>query len=57
MGEKAKSTGRAVSLQPMSANDRRLIHLALKHDREIETRSEGEGGMKSVKIVPRKRGS
>lgn len=57
MGEKAKSTGRAISLQPMSASDRRLVHLALKHDHEIETRSEGEGGMKTIKIVPRKRGS
>jgi spoIIIJ-associated protein len=57
MGEKAKSTGRAVSLQPMSASDRRIVHLALKHDREIETRSEGEGGMKNIKIIPRKRGS
>ena len=57
MGEKAKSTGRPVSLQPMSASDRRIVHLALKHDRGIETRSEGEGGMKNIKIVPRKRGS
>jgi spoIIIJ-associated protein len=57
MGDKVKSTGRAISLQPMSASDRRLVHLALKHDREIETRSEGEGAMKSIKIVPRKRGS
>jgi spoIIIJ-associated protein len=57
MGEKAKSTRRAVSLQPMSASDRRIIHLALKNDREIETRSEGEGGMKNIKIIPRKRGS
>jgi spoIIIJ-associated protein len=57
MGEKVKSTGRPVSLQPMSASDRRIVHLALKHDREIETRSEGEGEMKNIKIVPRKRGS
>jgi spoIIIJ-associated protein len=57
MGEKAKSTGRPVSLQPMSASDRRIVHLALKHDRDIETRSEGEGGMKNIKIIPRKRGS
>jgi len=56
MGEKAKSTGRAVSLEPMSASDRRIVHLALKHDREVETRSEGEGSMKSIKIIPRKRG-
>jgi spoIIIJ-associated protein len=57
MGEKAKSTGRAVSLQPMNASDRRLVHLALKHDHDIETRSEGEGSLKSIKIFPRKRGS
>jgi spoIIIJ-associated protein len=57
MGEKAKSTGRAISLQPMSASDRRIVHLALKHDRDLETRSEGEGNLKSIKITPRKRGS
>jgi spoIIIJ-associated protein len=57
MGEKAKSTGRAVSLQPMSASDRRVVHLALKHDRDLETRSEGEGNMRSIRIIPRKRGS
>ena len=57
MGEKAKSTKRPVSLQPMSASDRRIVHLALKNDREIETRSEGEGGLKNIKIIPRKRGS
>ena len=57
MGDKAKATGEAVSLQPMSASDRRIVHLALKHDRAIETRSEGEGGMKTIRIVPRKRGS
>jgi spoIIIJ-associated protein len=57
MGEKAKSTKRPVSLQPMSASDRRIVHLALKHDREIETRSEGEGGLKNIKIIPRKKGS
>ena len=57
MGEKAKKMGRAVSLQPMTASDRRIVHLALKHDRDLETRSEGEGSMKIIKIIPRKRGS
>jgi len=57
MAEKTKSTGRPVSLQPMNASDRRIVHLALKHDREVETRSEGEGGMRSIRIIPRKRGS
>jgi spoIIIJ-associated protein len=54
MGEKAKSTGRPISLQPMSASDRRIVHLALKHDRDLETRSEGEGSLKSIKIIPRR---
>jgi spoIIIJ-associated protein len=44
-------------LQPMNASDRRIVHLTLKQDRAIETRSEGEGGMKSIRISPRKRGS
>ena len=57
MGEKAKSTRRPVSLQPMSASDRRIVHLALKNDREIETSSDGEGGLKNIKIIPRKKGT
>ncbi len=56
MGEKAKATGRPVTLPPMNARDRRIVHLTLKNDRELETRSEGEGRMKSVKIIPRKKG-
>jgi spoIIIJ-associated protein len=56
MAEKAKATGKAVNLQPMNASDRRIVHLTLKQDRSIETRSEGEGGMKTIRISPRKRG-
>ncbi len=56
MGEKAKSTGRVVSLQPMNPRDRRIVHLALKDDRGVETRSEGEGELRSIKIIPRTRG-
>lgn len=55
MGEKAKSTGRAVSLEPMNSRDRRVVHLALKDDRNLETRSEGEGELKGIKIIPRAR--
>ncbi|MBW2038347.1 MAG: Jag N-terminal domain-containing protein [Deltaproteobacteria bacterium] len=57
MGEKVKSAGRAVSLQPMNPRDRRVVHLALKDYSEVETRSEGEGEMKSIKIIPRPRGA
>ncbi len=53
MSEKAKNTGRAISLQPMNSRDRRIVHLALKDDQGIETRSEGERELKSIKIIPR----
>ena len=40
--EKAKNTGRVIKLKPMSAYERRLIHISLQADPEIQTYSEGE---------------
>lgn len=57
MGEKAKKTGRVVRMETMNARDRRIVHLALKDDQEVETKSEGEGELKSMKIIPRTRGA
>jgi spoIIIJ-associated protein len=54
MGEKAKRTGRSVSLEKMNPYDRRIIHLALKNEPGINTKSIGEGVFKKVVIVPRK---
>lgn len=51
-GEEAKREHQAVTLEPMPARDRRIIHLALKDDPLITTRSAGEGFMRSVEIVP-----
>ncbi|RLB05245.1 MAG: protein jag [Deltaproteobacteria bacterium] len=56
MGDKAKSTGKVINLQPMNPRDRRVVHLTLKDDREVETRSEGEGELKIIKIIPRTKG-
>lgn len=50
--EKARETGRPVTLAPMSARDRRTVHVALGEDRNITTRSEGEGSYRRVVIVP-----
>jgi spoIIIJ-associated protein len=52
MGEKAKREHQVVKLDPMPPRDRRIIHLALKDDPLISTRSSGEGFMRSVEIVP-----
>jgi spoIIIJ-associated protein len=52
MGEKAKREHKPVRLEPMAPRDRRVVHLALKEDPMITTRSAGEGMMRSIEIMP-----
>ncbi len=52
MGERAKREHQPVKLDPMPPRDRRIIHLALKDDPLVSTRSSGEGFLRSVEIVP-----
>jgi spoIIIJ-associated protein len=52
MGERAKREHQTVKLEPMPPRDRRVIHLALKDDPLLSTRSTGEGFMRAVEIVP-----
>jgi len=52
LGEQAKDSGRPVTLDPMSARDRRVVHLALQDDPAIATRSEGDGHFRKVIILP-----
>jgi spoIIIJ-associated protein len=54
MGQKARRTGQAISLEKMNPYDRRIIHLALKNEHGLNTKSIGEGIYKKVIIVPRK---
>ncbi|OPZ59953.1 MAG: R3H domain protein [Deltaproteobacteria bacterium ADurb.Bin510] len=54
MAAKAKKGGRPVSLERMNPHDRRIIHLALKDDESVTTKSVGDGSFKKVVIVPRK---
>ncbi|MDL1958056.1 MAG: Jag N-terminal domain-containing protein [Deltaproteobacteria bacterium] len=52
MAKKAQKTGRPVTLQPLGARERRLVHLALKDVKGIRTHSIGEGIMRKVVINP-----
>ena len=52
MGERAKREHESMKLDPMPPRDRRIVHLALKDDPMITTRSAGEGFLRSVEIVP-----
>ena len=38
----------------MGPAERRIIHLALQDDSDVETESRGEGFFKRVAIIPRK---
>lgn len=51
--KRAVQSGRVVTLQPMSARDRRVIHLSLAKFEDVETSSEGEGSHRRIKIVPK----
>jgi len=52
MGEQAKRENKPVTLEPMPPRDRRIIHLALKDDPLVTTRSEGAGYLRSLEIIP-----
>jgi spoIIIJ-associated protein len=52
MGAKALKSGTIIELSPMSAHDRRIVHMALADMEGVSTRSEGEGEERRVLIVP-----
>jgi len=54
--EKVKRSHRPLTTGPMNAQDRRIIHLALKEDQDVRTKSKGEGNLRRVVIYPVKKG-
>jgi spoIIIJ-associated protein len=52
LAEKAQQTGQAVELDPMTAADRRIVHMALANVSGIRTESEGEGIYRHLVIHP-----
>ena len=57
LAEKAKRLGRPVTISPMSAHDRRIIHLALQDDKSLHTWSTGTGLYRKIIISPEKKPS
>jgi spoIIIJ-associated protein len=55
LADKAKQAGRVMSTQPLSAFHRRVVHMALQEDKAVSTRSKGDGPLKRVLIMPRKK--
>jgi spoIIIJ-associated protein len=55
LAEKASRTGKVISISPMPARERRVIHLALADKPGVTTRSDGEGAERRVRILPSNR--
>ena len=55
LAEQVKRTRRPMSLEPMPADERRIIHTALSSDPYINTQSMGEGEARKVVIQLKKR--
>ena len=53
--EYVKRSGRSKLLEPMNPFERRLVHTALNDFDGVDTKSEGDGLYKQVRIVPVKR--
>ncbi|EHO17524.1 hypothetical protein HMPREF9623_01123 [Stomatobaculum longum] len=51
---RVKQSGESLALDPMTPNERRIIHAALQRDRYVTTHSEGEGEKRHVVITLRK---
>jgi len=54
LADKCKRFGKPMSLEEMNAHDRRIIHITLKSDKEVGTRSKGEGILRKIVIFPKK---
>jgi len=53
LAEKVVASGRPVPVEPMSAHDRRIVHMALVDHEGVTTESEGEGSYRRVVIFPK----
>ena len=52
MGEKAKRSRKTQEIDALSARDRRVVHLALKDDPWLTTKSLGHGAFRRLLIIP-----
>ncbi len=54
MGEKAKNIQKPVVTNLLNPHDRRIVHMALRDDESLDTKSRGENILKKVLIIPKK---
>lgn len=52
LADDARMLGRAVDMEPMSASERRVVHMVMSKFDDIKTESFGEGRDRHVRIIP-----
>jgi spoIIIJ-associated protein len=52
LADRVRRTGRRQKTDPLNPYERRIIHTLFKHNKNISTKSEGEGHVKKVVISP-----
>jgi spoIIIJ-associated protein len=55
LGKQAVDEGKIITFEPMSPQDRRVVHLALAKFPGVVTKSDGEGESRRVQIIPVRR--
>jgi spoIIIJ-associated protein len=54
IAEQVRKSGESVPLEPMPANERRIVHLALRDDPDVFTESIGQGERRKVTVFPKR---
>jgi spoIIIJ-associated protein len=52
LAERVAAEGKVITFDPMTARDRRIVHMALKEMTDVRTESHGEGPDRRVQIIP-----
>lgn len=52
LGARVAKEGKVITFDPMSARDRRIVHMALREFPGVRTESRGEGPDRRVQIIP-----
>ena len=53
VAERVRRTGQSTALEPMPANERRIVHIALQGNPHVTTESSGYGEDRRVNIIPK----
>jgi len=54
MADKAKRIKKPVTTHLLNAHDRRVFHITLEEDQQLDVRSRGDGLLKKIVIIPKK---